>query len=54
MSNIIFKGANKGLVVLGDLKIDNVAFEFGKGLKSVSGVLTNGDSKYPAKKKSKK
>ena len=35
---IIIKGDNNGIAVEGSLKIEHLDFEFGKGIKSVSGV----------------
>ena len=35
---IVIKGDNNGIAVEGSLKIEHLDFEFGKGIKSVSGV----------------
>ena len=37
---IVIKGDNNGIAVEGSLKIEHLDFEFGKGIKSVSGVHT--------------
>ena len=37
---IVIKGDNNGIAVEGSLKIEHLDFEFGKGIKSVSGVNT--------------